>query len=134
VIIGGHPHMVQPAEYITVTGNNGQTRTALCLYSLGNFLSQHRVQYTDSGVVFEFTIQENADGSFSITNPGYVPVYVWTFKNDSGDDDYRVLPVGQYLSNPPSGMSSEQVSRMKESLQETLTLMGGNDVITALQK
>jgi len=134
VIIGGHPHMVQPAEYVTATGPDGQTRTALCLYSLGNFLSQHRVQYTDSGVVFEFTIQENADGSFSVTNPGYVPVYVWTFKNDSGDDDYRVLPVGQYLSNPPSGMSSEQVSRMKESLQETLTLMGGNDVITALQK
>ena len=134
VIIGGHPHMVQPAEYITVTGNNGQSRTALCIYSLGNFLSQHRVQYTDSGVVFEFTFQENADGSFSVVNPGYVPVYVWQFKNDKGHDDYRVLPVGQYLNNPPSGMSSEQVSRMKESLQETLELMGGNDVITALKK
>lgn len=134
VIIGGHPHMVQPAEYVTATTATGQTRTALCIYSLGNFLSQHRVQYTDSGVVFEFTIQENADGTFSITNPGYVPVYVWTFKNASGDDDYRVLPVGQYMNNPPSGMSSDQVSRMKESLQETLTLMGGNSVITALQK
>lgn len=134
VIIGGHPHMVQPAEYITVTGADGKTRTALCLYSLGNFLSQHRVQYTDSGVVFEFTIQENADGSFAITNPGYVPVYVWTFKNANGDDDYRVLPVGQYLNNPPSGMSSEQENRMKQSLQETLELMGGNSVITALQK
>lgn len=134
VIIGGHPHMVQPAEYITTQGADGQSRTALCLYSLGNFLSQHRVQYTDSGVVFEFTIQENADGSFAITNPGYVPVYVWTFKNANGDDDYRVLPVGQYLNNPPSGMSSEQENRMKQSLQETLELMGGNSVITALQK
>lgn len=134
VIIGGHPHMVQPAEYVTATDANGRSRTALCIYSLGNFLSQHRVQYTDSGVVFEFTIQENADGTFSVTNPGYVPVYVWTFKNDSGEDDYRVLPVGQYLNNPPSGMSSDQVSRMKESLQETLELMGGNSVITALQK
>lgn len=134
VIIGGHPHMVQPAEYITVQGANGQTRTALCLYSLGNFLSQHRVQYTDSGVVFEFTIQEKADGTFEITNPGYVPVYVWTFKNANGDDDYRVLPVGEYLDNPPSGMSADQIQRMKESLQETLELMGGNSVITALKK
>ncbi len=134
VIIGGHPHMVQPAEYITVTNSSGQSRTALCIYSLGNFLSQHRVQYTDSGVVFEFTIEENADGTFSIVNPGYVPVYVWTFKNDQGEDDYRVLPVGQYLNNPPAGMSSDQQNRMKESLQETMTLMGGNSVITALRQ
>ena len=134
VIIGGHPHMVQPAEYITATTANGQTRTALCLYSLGNFLSQHRVQYTDSGVVFEFTIQENADGSFAITNPGYVPVYVWAFKNAVGQDDYRVLPAGEYLNAPPSGMSADQQARMKESCQEILTLMGGNSVITAMTK
>lgn len=134
VIIGGHPHMVQPAEYITVTDNSGKIRSALCVYSLGNFLSQHRVQYTDSGIVFEFTIQENADGTFSITDPGYVPVYVWTFKNNKGDDDYRVLPIGQYLNNPPSGMNSEQVNRMKQSLQETFEVMGGSSVITPLEK
>lgn len=132
IIIGGHPHMAQPMEYITATDANGQSRTALCLYSLGNFLSQHRVQYTDSGVVFEFTIQENTDGTFSIVNPGYVPVYVWTFKNGEGEDDYRVMPIGNYLNNPPSGMSSEQINRMTECWNETLELMNNDSVAQPL--
>ena len=134
VIIGGHPHMVQPAEYVTVTNANGESRTALCLYSLGNFLSQHRIQYTDSGVVFEFTIQENSDGTFSITEPGYVPVYVWTFKNSNGDDDYRVLAMGASLENRPEGMSDDQYNHMKECLQETFEVMGSDTVIKALKR
>ncbi len=133
VIIGGHPHMVQPAEYITATNANGESRTALCIYSLGNFLSQHRIQYTDSGVVFEFTIQENSDGTLSIVDPGYVPVYVWTFKNSKGDDDYRVLPIGASIDSHPEGMSDEQYSHMKECLQEMFDVMNNDAVIKPLK-
>lgn len=132
LIIGGHPHMVQPAEYITATDANGVSHTALCVYSIGNFLTQHRVQYTDSGIVFEFTLTEQSDGSFAITDPGYVPVYVWTFKNAAGDDDYRVLATGNALSNRPDGMSDEQYQRMQETWNETLDVMGGDTIIKSL--
>ena len=132
LIIGGHPHMVQPAEYITATDSNGISRTALCVYSIGNFLTQHRSPYTDSGIVFEFTLAEQADGTIVVTAPGYVPVYVWTFKNAAGADDYRVLPTGVYMDNRPDGMSDEQYNRMRETWNETTTLMGGDAVIKTL--
>ena len=132
LIIGGHPHMVQPAEYITATDSNGVSRTALCVYSIGNFLTQHRSQYTDSGIVFEFTLAEQADGTIAVTAPGYVPVYVWTFKNAAGADDYRVLPTGVYMNNRPDGMSDEQYSRMCETWNETTSLMGGDTVLRTL--
>ena len=132
LIIGGHPHMVQPAEYITATDSNGISRTALCVYSIGNFLTQHRSPYTDSGIVFEFTLAEQADGSIAVTAPGYVPVYVWTFKNAAGADDYRVLPTGVYMNSRPDGMSDEQYSRMCETWNETTSLMGGDAVLKTL--
>lgn len=132
LIIGGHPHMVQPAEYITATDANGVSHTALCVYSIGNFLTQHRSQYTDSGIVFEFTLAEQADGTIAVTAPGYVPVYVWTFKNAAGADDYRVLPTGVYMNNRPDGMSDEQYNRMRETWNETTSLMGGDAVLRTL--
>ena len=132
LIIGGHPHMVQPAEYITATDSNGVSHTALCVYSIGNFLTQHRSQYTDSGIVFEFTLAEQADGTIAVTAPGYVPVYVWTFKNAAGADDYRVLPTGVYMNNRPDGMSDEQYNRMRETWNETTSLMGGDAVLRTL--
>ena len=132
LIIGGHPHMVQPAEYITATDSNGISRTALCVYSIGNFLTQHRSPYTDSGIVFEFTLAEQADGTIAVTAPGYVPVYVWTFKNAAGADDYRVLPTGVYMNSRPDGMSDEQYSRMCETWNETTSLMGSDAVLKTL--
>lgn len=132
LIIGGHPHMVQPVEYITETDSNGVSHTALCVYSIGNFLTQHRKRYTDSGIVFEFTLAEQADGTIAVTAPGYVPVYVWTFKNAAGADDYRVLPTGVYMNNRPDGMSDEQYNRMCETWNETTSLMGGDTVLRAL--
>ena len=148
VIIGGHPHMVQPAEYITATDANGRTRTALCVYSLGNFLSQHEVQYTDSGIVFEFTIQENTDGSFSIVQPGYVPVYAWKWPvldyegnevKSAREDrkkfpvyEVRVLPIAPYMETPPEGMDEAQHNRLRECWFETLEVMGANNVLQIL--
>ncbi|MBR3504278.1 MAG: CapA family protein, partial [Clostridia bacterium] len=148
VIIGGHPHMVQPAEYLSVTDASGRTRTALCVYSLGNFLSQHEVRYTDSGIVFEFTIQENTDGSFSIVQPGYVPVYAWKWPvtdyegnpvKSARDDrkkntvyEVRVLPIAPYMETPPEGMDEEQHNRLRECWFETLEVMGGNNVLQIL--
>ncbi len=149
VIIGGHPHMVQPAEYITATDASGRTRTALCVYSLGNFLSQHEARYTDSGIVFEFTIQENTDGSFSIVQPGYVPVYAWKWpvtdyegnpvksareerKKKYPVYEIRVLPIAPYMETPPEGMDEEQHNRLRECWFETLEVMGNNNVLQIL--
>jgi len=128
LIIGGHPHVVQPAEYITATDANGVNRTGLVIYSIGNFLSEHRhenVAYTDNGVIFEFTLQENDYGQIELVNPACIPVYVWQIDLGGGKHDYRVLPSGQYLNSAPAGMSASQYERMKQSWNEIVDLMNG---------
>ena len=50
LIIGTHPHVVQPIEEITVE-HNGQTKTGVVLYSLGNFTGSQLKAYTDTGML-----------------------------------------------------------------------------------
>lgn len=132
IVIGGHPHVVQPCEYVTATAADGTTRTALVVYSIGNFISDQRLQYRDSGIIFEFTIEEQPDGSFAITRPAYIPTYVWRWGSDDTGYDYRILPIGQYMDAPPAGMSEADYTRMKECWYEIYAQMGGDSVCTAL--
>ena len=127
IVVGGHPHVVQPAEYVTATDASGNSRTGLVLYSMGNFISNHRHEnapHTDNGVILEFTLTDNGAGGIDVVNPCVIPVYVWRMGTE-GNYDYRVLPSGQYLDNPPAGMSAEEYARMQESWNQTVELMGG---------
>lgn len=128
IIIGGHPHMVQTCEYVSATADDGTVRSALVVYSLGNFISDQRAQYRDSGIIFDFTIEEQADGTFKITNPTYIPTYVWRWGSEDTGYDYRVLPIGQYMESAPEGMDAESYDRMKQCWYEIYEQMGGSAI------
>ncbi len=122
VIIGYNPHAVQPAYWLESGGNR-----TLCLCSAGNFLSDVREQYFDSGLIFQFTIQEKSDYSgFEITNPLYIPTYVWRAENDDSTFTYRTLAVGQWLETQPEGMDYPQYTRLKQVWAEQQSIMGKN--------
>lgn len=131
VIIGYNPHVIQPASWIEMTDSSGNvTQRTLCLASAGNFLSDFREKYSDSGVIFQFTIQEKEDLSgFEITNPTYIPTYVWRIENEDGSYDYRTIAAGQWLEAAPEGMNYTQYSRVKEVWAEAQSIMG-SDVAT----
>ncbi|MEA5067989.1 MAG: CapA family protein, partial [Christensenellaceae bacterium] len=59
VVVGGHQHVVLPSEWLEVKGADGSQRRGLVLYSMGNFLSDQRARYRDSGIIFEFTLRDN---------------------------------------------------------------------------
>lgn len=68
VIIGHHPHVVQPITWLT--GKDGGD--TLCIYSLGNIVSLMVAPYNMVGGVMTFDITEGEDGWF-IDNPVFVP-------------------------------------------------------------
>ncbi|MBQ6265755.1 MAG: CapA family protein [Clostridia bacterium] len=66
VVIGNHPHVIQPVEYITSTDGS---HTMLCAYSLGNFISAQRKQATMLGGMLNFTVvKNNSTGAVNIEN------------------------------------------------------------------
>lgn len=123
VIVGGHPHVVQHATWLSGTNQFGEIQRTLCVYSLGNFLSDQRLALRDGGIIFDFTIQEQPDGSFSITNPSYLPTWVWRTGDEKNGYNYSVVPIGKYLDSRPEGMSDADYARMLESYQESIAAM-----------
>ena len=118
IIIGSHAHEVQPMGYqsVTVDGVNKQVLTMFCM---GNFISDHVLQYTDNGLILDFTVNEQPGGVFTVDNVGYIPTYTW-----KQDGAVKVLPSGRYLENRPSGMDDENYNRMVASYYEIVEVMG----------
>lgn len=88
VVIGSHPHVIQPME---------ADLDSLCkierirVYSLGNFISNQRKQFTDGGAMFGFKLCKEQD-KISIYDPVYILTWVHlTMKNNR--NRYQVLPV-----------------------------------------
>lgn len=118
VILGGHPHMVQPVEFVEARAADGALRRGLVAYSLGNFISNMCLQYTDSGIMLDFTLRERPEGGFAVEDVGAVPVYCWR-----REDMIQALCSMRYLNAPPEGMSAFEWARLKESYRELRELI-----------
>lgn len=123
VIIGGHPHVVQPIHYVTAEGADGETRRALVVFSLGNFLSDQRTRYRDSGIIFEFTLTDDGSGKVEVVSPRYIPTYVWRVKAGGGYD-YRVVACGSVIENRPPSMDDDAFKRVNQVWNELQQMIG----------
>ena len=135
VIVGYHPHTVIAPRWLEAQTEDGSTQRTLCLCATGNFLSDQRDRYTSNGIIFEFTIQETSAGEFEITNPVYIPTYVWRYDAEDGDGyEYRVLAVGEWLENRPEGMSDDEFNHLQmvwNDIQETMSQGNVNATVSA---
>ena len=125
VIVGTHPHVVQsPVEWISVTREDGSTGRTLCVYSLGNFISNQPQRFRDAGIVFEFTIEEIEEGKFEINSPKYIPTFYWTRGREKSGYTIRIVPCGEWLDERPEGMDKTTHDRVKQVWKETIGLLG----------
>ncbi len=91
VIVGHHPHCLQPFQLISKKSTKIGLDTAFVAYSLGNFYSNQRWRFSDAGAIltFHFTKNKNTDKIYLQTE--YVPT--WLFKGQAGNRRrYIVLP------------------------------------------
>lgn len=95
LIIGAHPHVVEPVEYI----NNGST---FVIYSLGNFISGQVGVEKLTGLMMEVTIKKvvDVDGTTTVTveNPKADLTYTRYYLNSS-KRDFEVFPYLQLNDN-----------------------------------
>lgn len=117
VILGYNPHAVQPVMWMDTTAN-GEAHRTLCLGAPGTLLSNQRKAGTDCGVIFEFTLQEQEDGSIAIESPQYIPTYALRYKDSNGLYQYRAVATGRYTGETqeelPEGMSATDVQYMQK--------------------
>ncbi len=71
VIVGGHPHVVQPAE-ITMRGDG---RPQLVYYSLGNFISNMTRRDNRGGMLARVQLRRGDDDRVTVSDAGYRLVF-----------------------------------------------------------
>ena len=106
LLVGGHPHVVQPvATYTSADGENKM----LCYYSLGNFISgqnravvsaEQQAKYilTENGLLSSVTIRKYSTGETVISNADYVPTWMHRHSVD-GRVVFNVVPLEKALAS-----------------------------------
>jgi len=87
LILGTHPHVLQPIE--TLTGSSGNT--TLCAYSLGNFISGQIEFATNVGGLLTLDIVKTThlgQRSIQLENIAFLPTY-----NYHDGNQYRLVPL-----------------------------------------
>lgn len=92
LVIGGHPHVVQNAEYICI---NDSLRVPV-FYSLGNSISNQRSLNTDGGIMVKVEI---GNLSKMILNTSFLPVYVYKGVLNAVNQ-YHLIPTNDFLDKP----------------------------------
>lgn len=122
IIFGNHVHVIQPMEKRTVIRDNRE-HEVFVIYSLGNFISNQRWQYSDSGVIANVQLEKDLVNNYTkIKKVDYVPTWVHTYVN-GGKVYYRVVAVekaiNDYENQTDRTISAADYKRLKEVWQET---------------
>ncbi|MEI6410511.1 MAG: CapA family protein [Bacteroidota bacterium] len=101
MIIGSHPHVVQPIKKERVTMPDGSKKEAIVVYSLGNFISNQTQPNTDGGIMFQVDLlKTKGSPEVRVGRNGYMPVYRYIHKPAAGKPVYLAVPVVLAERNP----------------------------------
>ncbi len=95
LILGAHPHVVQPIEYFATQGGN--IDTGIVVWSMGNFLSNQGQRYRDAGIIVNLELTKDLrDEKIHLSGVNYVPT--WVFRGNHPDrKPHAVLPSEKVL-------------------------------------
>lgn len=123
IVLGSHPHVIQPLDFKEIERTNGEKKNCFAIYSQGNFISNQRKRYTDSGLITLIDIEKNfKTNETKILDFSFIPTWV-DRSNSKNGVDFRILPVENAIKN--YGLQSDDLinehdyRRLKEVLSET---------------
>lgn len=87
MIIGGHPHVIQPMK---VVHNEKENKDVLIVYSLGNFISNMKTADTRGGALVRATIVRDSDGKARFSHADYDTFF--SAKPEGEKSNFMVVP------------------------------------------
>jgi poly-gamma-glutamate capsule biosynthesis protein CapA/YwtB (metallophosphatase superfamily) len=123
IIIGSHPHVVQPMEWHKADSIKNER---LVVWSLGNFVSNQRKRYTDGGTMFSITLQKES-GKTSIKDAGYQLTWVYN-PVQNHKKQYYILPAARYETDTLLLDKQSQID-LKTFLTDSRELLDANNVM-----
>lgn len=130
VIVGGHPHVVQPVELLTGTAD--PAHKTLCVYSVGNAVSNQRADnmdldtgHTEDGMLFTFTFVEYSNGDVVLDSAELLPTWVYIRYTDT-ERQYNILPLDKSREDWKSlfDIGDVNLANAENSYRRTMELAG----------
>ena len=132
VIVGGHPHVVQPVELLTA--QNDPNHTTVCLYSMGNAVSNQRIErlpsyngYTEDGVLFQVTFASYSDGTVMLESAELLPTWVNLTKSEqTGKTAYEIIPLDREVEDWKSAftLTDGEYAQAERAYERTMSIVG----------
>ncbi len=128
VIVGGHPHVIQPMEMLT--SEDGEHKT-VCIYSLGNAVSDQRVErmdscpsgHTEDGVLFYCTFDKYSDGRVVLSDIDIIPTWVDKYLGVNGYQ-YTIYPLVSIEQDIEKyGFIGTAATKCRKSYERTLEIL-----------
>ena len=128
VIVGAHPHVIQPIDLLY---SEDSQNTTVCLYSMGNAISNQRIEemtglctsgHTEDGLFFNYTFSKDSDGVY-LSGVDIIPTWVNRYGN-AGDYDYTVYPMESADMSNSYGLDAATAAKARASYERTMAIVG----------
>ena len=130
VIVGGHPHVIQPMELLT--SRSDPDRKTICLYSTGNAVSNQRIAemdlktgHTEDGLLFSATFSKYSDGTVYLEDVDILPC--WVDLRTEPQTQYPIIPLEDSLRSQWQSLfdlTNEALEGAQKSYDRTAALTG----------
>ena len=141
VIIGGHPHVVEPVELLE--SSLDPNHRTVCLYSMGNAVSNQRLgeisriptAHNEDGVLFSITFSKYSDGTVYLEDVNLMPTWVRAIdangntvvRRSATIRRYEILPLDDTRRDQWAelfGINESTLAQCNESWQRTMDITG----------
>lgn len=127
IIIGNHPHVLQPMEKRTINLEDGTKKDVFVIYSLGNFTADQKDEITRDSAILNLNITKNLDGKISINKVDYVPIYMYKNQNVKVHK-FKILDIEKnilaYESGDTSIINNSLYIKLKIQLEKIRSILG----------
>ena len=136
IILGNHPHVLQPMEKRTITLEDGTTKDCFVIYASGNFICDQNAENTRNSIILNLNITKNSDGKISINKVTYTPIYMYKNSNLK-TKKMKLLDIEKTLSNyennTDNSIDLNTYNLLKTQLEKINSIVGGRDRGTGLK-
>ena len=125
IILGSHPHVLEPMEKRTITLEDGTKKDGFVIYSLGNFMSGQVIENTMNTVILQLQITKHSDNKITIDSYDYVPIYMYD-KGSGQKERYKILDINKTIQKYKKGEKDvsdtlyKKVTSAKEMIDKVL--------------
>ncbi len=132
VILGTHPHVLQPIETRTVTLEDGTQKQGLVVYSLGTFIGNLKSEASKSSALVNIKITKHKNNTITIDSSDYVPTYFYKEKatketETKGAQLFKIFDIERSITAYDAGdlsLGSKNYELLKKKLEEIKKSLG----------